>query len=82
MSSNLHRAIKRYRLWIGSYRRSGELVYVEVWLTLRNGAIEFLTPKDSYKVKRIRANPRVICRLGAQDGPSLSGTAQALNDQQ
>jgi len=56
MTSELERAVKRYRQWFGSYKKSGELIKVQVWLTVNNGFIEFLTPDDSYKVKRIRRN--------------------------
>jgi hypothetical protein len=47
--------------WFGSYKKSGELKKIQVWLIVHEGNIEFLTPGDSYKVKRVRRNPRVIC---------------------
>ena len=78
MTGELERAVKRYNQWFGSYERSGELVKVQVWLTVNNGCIEFLTLDDSYKVKRIRRNPRVICYLGAKDGPSIPGAAEIV----
>jgi PPOX class probable F420-dependent enzyme len=76
MTPELERAVKRYRQWFGSYKKSGELVKVQVWFTVNNGSIEFLTLDDSYKVKRIRRNPRVICYIGDKEGPSVSGTAE------
>ena len=78
MTPELERAVKRYNQWFGSYKKSGELVKVQVWLTVNNGCIEFLTSDDSYKVKRIRRNPRVICYIGNKDGPSVSGTAEIV----
>jgi uncharacterized protein len=78
MTPELKRAVKRHRQWFGSYKKSGELVKVQVWLTLNNGCIEFLTPVDSYKVKRIRRNPRAICYIGDKDGPPVSGTAEVV----
>ena len=33
MTPELQRAVKRYSLWFGSYKRSGEPVKVQVWLT-------------------------------------------------
>jgi hypothetical protein len=57
MTPELQLAVKRYHLWFGSHKKSGELIKVQVWLTVNNGQIEFLTSGDSYKVKRIRANP-------------------------
>ena len=59
MTSELERAVKRYRQWFGSYKKSGELIKVQVWLTINNGCIEFLTLDDSYKVKRLRRNSQV-----------------------
>ena len=76
MTPELERAIKRYRQWFGSYKKSGELIKVQVWLSVNNGYIEFLTLADSYKVKRIRRDPRVICYIGDKEGPSISGTAE------
>src|SRR5690348_13902949 len=78
MTPELQRAVKRYRQWFGSYKQSGELVKVQVWLTINNGCIEFLTEEDSYKVKRIRRNPRAVCYIGAKDRPSVPGTAEIV----
>ena len=66
--------------WFGSYRKSGELVKVQVWLTVHRGRIEFLTGKDSFKVRRLRRNPRVVCYIGTKDGPAVAGTAQIVSD--
>ena len=54
MTPELERAVKRYKQWFGSYKKSGDLIKVQVWLTINNGCIEFLTLDDSYKVKRVR----------------------------
>jgi general stress protein 26 len=78
MTPELQRAIKRYQLWFGSRKRSGELIKIQVWLTVNNGQIEFLTPGDSYKVKRIRTNPRVICHIGDKEGPAIHGVAEIV----
>ena len=43
MTGELERAVKRNIQWFGSYKRSGELVKVQVWLTVNNGCLEFLT---------------------------------------
>ena len=64
--------------WFGSYKRSGELVKVQVWLIVNDGRIEFLTSKDSYKVRRLRKNPRAICYVGSKNGPTVAGTAQII----
>jgi hypothetical protein len=79
-ATQIREAIRSHDQWFGSYKRSGELVKVQVWLTLNNGDIEFLTPDGSYKVKRVRRNPRVVCFLGAADGPSVQGAAEIVTD--
>jgi hypothetical protein len=78
MTPELERAVKRYRHWFGSYKKSGELIKVQVWLTVNNGCIEFLTLDDSYKVKRISRDPRAICYIGDKEGPQIPGTAEIV----
>jgi len=78
MTPELERAVERYRQWFGSYKKSGELIKVQVWLTVNNGCIEFLSLDDSYKVKRIRRNPRAVCYIGDKDGPCIPGTAEIV----
>jgi hypothetical protein len=78
MTSELERAVKRYTQWFVSYKESGDLVKVQVWLTVNNACIEFLTLDDSYKVKRIRRDPRVIYYIGDKNGPSVPGTAEIV----
>src|SRR5262245_65875138 len=76
MTPELERAIKRYRQWFGSYKKSGELIKVQVWLSVNNGYIEFLNLADSYKVKWIRRDPRVICYIGVKADSSISREAE------
>ena len=78
MTPELERAVERYRQSFGSYKKSGELIKVQVWLTVNNGCIEFLSLDDSYKVRRIRRNPRVVCYIGDKDGPQIAGTAEIV----
>lgn len=80
MTPELQRALKRHTQWFGSYKKSGELKKIQVWLVVHGGQIECLTPRNSYKVKRVRRNPRVICYVGSEDGPAISGTAQVITD--
>jgi hypothetical protein len=80
VTQQIREAIRTHDQWFGSYKRSGELVKVQVWLTVHRGDIEFLTGADSYKARRVRRNPRVICFLGAPDGPSVQGTAEILTE--
>lgn len=80
MTPELQRALKSHMQWFGSYKKSGELVKVQVWLTVNQGQIEFLTGKNSFKVRRVRRNPRVICYVGDKNGPAIAGTAQIISD--
>jgi hypothetical protein len=80
MTPELERALKRHTQWFGSYKASGELKKIQVWLVVNGGQIEFLTPGNSYKVKRARKNPRVMCYVGSKDGPAISGTAKIITD--
>lgn len=78
MIPELEHALKSHNQWFGSYKRSGELVNVQLWLTVNNGDIEFLTLDNSYKVKRVRRNPRVICYIGDDNGPPVPGTTEIV----
>ncbi len=80
MTPELQRALKRHTQWFGSYKASGELKKIQVWLVVRDGQIEFPTPGSSYKVKRVRRNQRVVCYVGSKDGPTISGTAAIITD--
>ncbi|HEV2387029.1 MAG TPA: hypothetical protein VGS20_07195 [Candidatus Acidoferrales bacterium] len=81
LTPELQRALRRHVQWFGSYKRSGELAKVQVWLVLNRGSIEFITGANSYKVKRARRNPKVICFVGRPNGPAISGAAEILSDQ-
>ena len=62
MTPELQRALKRHSQWFGSYKASGELKKIQVWLTVNAGQIEFLTPGNSYKVKRAQESARnLLC---------------------
>jgi hypothetical protein len=78
MTPELQHALTRHTQWFGSYKKSGELKKIHVWLSVHQGQIEFLTPGDSYKVKRVRRNPHVISYVGAKDGPAIPGSAQVI----
>jgi|SRR5689334_22547913 uncharacterized protein len=80
MTPELERALKQHMQWFGSYKASGELKKIQVWLIVNEGQIEFLTPGDSYKVKRARKNPRVVCYVGSKDGPAIPGKARIITD--
>lgn len=80
MTPELQRALKRHTQWFGSYKSSGELKKIQVWLIVNAGRIEFITPGNSYKVKRVRRNPRVTCFVGSKEGPAIPGKAEIIAD--
>jgi hypothetical protein len=78
MTPELKSALKRHSQLFGSYTKAGKLVQVRVWLTLNQGKIEFITPAQSLKAKRISRNSKVVCQIGQQ---SVPGTAEIIRDQ-
>jgi hypothetical protein len=80
VKTTIDAALRTHHQWFGSYKQSGELKKVHVWLTVRDGLIEFLSGADSYKVKRVRRNTRVVCFLGAENGPAIHGLAEIITD--
>ena len=82
MRPELAQAVRSYKQWFGSYKKSGELKKVQVWLILNDGRIEFTTPTDSYKAKRVRRNPRAICFIGHPNGPAVPGNAEIVTDEE
>jgi uncharacterized protein len=71
-----------------TFKRNGEGVATPMWIG-RYGADLFVwTPADSWKVKRVRNNPRVLLAPSNRFGkvrdagvPPLEGTAQVVDDQ-
>jgi PPOX class probable F420-dependent enzyme len=65
-----------------TFRKSGEAVPTPVWFGLADGKLYFRTYADSAKVKRIRANPRVLigpCDVrGKPLGPMLEARGRPL----
>ena len=80
MTAELEQALKRHTQWFGSYKASGELRKVHVWLLVNDGRIEFLTPGNSYKVRRVRRNPKVVSYVGSENGPAITGRAEVISD--
>jgi uncharacterized protein len=65
-----------------SYRRTGEAMPTPVWFGLADGKIYFRTEERVGKVKRIRANDRVLVApcdsRGKPLGPAAEGRARIL----
>ncbi|HZU83274.1 MAG TPA: PPOX class F420-dependent oxidoreductase [Polyangiaceae bacterium] len=67
-----------------SYKRDGTGVPTPVWVAPLDGKLVVFTNRDSYKVKRVRRNPRVrVARCDARGnllGPWLDGTCAIVDD--
>ena len=67
---------------VESFKKNGEGVKTPVWFVLQNGIFYVYTEAASWKVKRIRNNPRVrvaVCNVrGAVKGPWLDATAAII----
>jgi uncharacterized protein len=69
-----------------TFRRNGEGVATPVWVARDGDALIVLTPEESYKVGRVRADPRVrlapSTRTGRvkDGGPLVEGTAEVVAD--
>ena len=67
---------------IESFKKNGEGVKTPVWFVLQDGVFYVYTEADSWKVKRIRNNPRVrvaACTVrGTVKGPWLDARASII----
>jgi PPOX class probable F420-dependent enzyme len=65
-----------------TFKKNGQGVKTPVWFVLHNDALYLYTEADSWKVKRIRNNPRVrvaACNVrGVVKGPWLDATASIV----
>jgi uncharacterized protein len=65
-----------------TFKKSGQGVKTPVWFVLHNDALYVYTEADSWKVKRIRNNPRVRVAAsnvrGRVQGPWLDATASLV----
>ena len=67
---------------IETFKKNGQGVKTPVWFVLHNDAFYVYTEADSWKVKRLRNNPRVrvaVCNIrGTTAGPWLDATASLV----
>jgi PPOX class probable F420-dependent enzyme len=65
-----------------TFKKNGQGVKTPVWFVLHDNALYAYTEADSWKVKRIRNNPRVrvaVCNVrGNVKGPWLEATASLI----
>ena len=73
----------RQHCLVVSFRRSGEPVQTPVWFGLDGDRVCFRSEERTAKVKRIRANPRVLVApcdsRGKPAGPAAQGRARILS---
>ena len=66
-----------------TFKKNGQGVKTPVWFVLHKDALYVYTEADSWKVERIRNNPRVrvaVCNVrGDIKGPSLDATASLID---
>ncbi len=66
-----------------TFKKNGQGVKTPIWFVLHENALYAYTEADSWKVKRIRNNPRVrvaLCNIrGVVKGPWLDGTASFVD---
>jgi PPOX class probable F420-dependent enzyme len=69
-----------------TFKKNGQGVKTPVWFVLHNDALYVYTEADSWKVKRIRNNPRVrvaVCNVrGVVKGPWLDATASIVDGEE
>jgi PPOX class probable F420-dependent enzyme len=67
-----------------SFKRDGNGVETPVWAAPLDGKLVIYTGRDSYKVKRVRRNPKVrVARCDARGkllGPWIDGTCAIVED--
>jgi PPOX class probable F420-dependent enzyme len=69
-----------------TYKRNGDGVATPLWIAAEGGQLVFWTPADSWKVKRVRRDPRVsmtpCSRSGkvASGAPTVTGRGQVVDD--
>ncbi len=73
MTTDLDRA--KYISFV-SYRRDGSPVATPVWVVPFEGGYAFTTDSDSWKVKRILRDPRVIVRASGVRGKPKKGSVE------
>lgn len=80
-STVAHLGSQKY-ISLETFKKNGQGVKTPVWFVLHNGALYVYTEADSWKIKRIRNNPRVrvaACNIrGDVKGPWLDATASLV----
>jgi uncharacterized protein len=84
-STLAHYGSQKY-ISLETFKKNGQGVKTPVWFVLRNDAFYVYTEADSWKVKRIRNNPRVrvaVCNVrGVVRGEWLDATASFVEGEE
>jgi uncharacterized protein len=84
-STLVHYGSQKY-ISLETFKKNGQGVKTPVWFVLRNDAFYVYTEADSWKVKRIRNNPRVrvaVCNVrGVVRGEWLDATASFVEGEE
>ena len=68
-------------IYVATQRASGERSDARpIWFIYDGGKIFFTTSPDSWKAKRIARGSPLYIWVGDEDGPFLTGTAEAVTD--
>ena len=86
MASSSHPLANEKYVSFTTFKRNGDPVATAVWLApLPDGSFGFTTGGDSWKVKRLRNNPKVLVQASNVRGvvkpgaPVFEGTAEAVS---
>lgn len=86
MSTELERLAREQYILLTTFRKNGEGVSTPIWLGADDGELVVWTPRDSWKVKRLRRDPRVevtACDFSGKKthGATVTGTGRLLDDE-
>ena len=78
--------VGRKYISLETFKKNGQGVKTPVWFVLHENVFYVYTEADSWKVKRIRNNPKVrvaVCGIrGTINGPSLDATASLVEGEE
>lgn len=84
--ANLAQFDRQKYIALETFKKNGQGVSTPVWFVLNNGAFYVYTEADSWKVKRIRNNPRVriaVCDIrGNVKGPWMEAQASLIDGEE
>lgn len=71
---------------LATFRKNGQPVWTPLWFAEQGGKLYVMTRSDSWKVKRLRNNPRVLFAAssarGKIKGQEYKGTARIMGEEE